>query len=376
MAREPGRLRSIQDLRGIASFLVVTTHARNMVLLSSAAAGPFVVGSAGAVGDFGASGVDLFFLISGFVMAYSIAAADDGPVGAARFGLLRLVRIAPPYWIVSAVLTIRLALDGGVDPRAIVNAVLFVPVADTERYTVTPLSIGWTLSFEVTFYVLVALLVLLRLSRAPLVLVGVIVALVALGIALRPEIWMLRWITNPMLLEFALGILVFIAWRRGWLARMRVVWAVVAVAGLLGLIVTAVVGVPGIAALSNIVSGADSLLRVGVWGIPMTAVLLGALAFAGGGRPGVVDRVLGGLGDASYSVYLVHLPVMVGVRMLLGLTPLRIPSDLLFLLLVAIGVASGLVYYRLVERPLTRWLRRRVEGAHERWARTRRSTRA
>ena len=109
--RDGGRLESVQILRGIAAMLVVFNHAGLLALSIKSQFGPSWLVPSKAAAEMGAIGVDLFFVISGFVMALS-ARRFIGPWGASTFLALRFVRIAPLYYLASLVMLANLVRVG------------------------------------------------------------------------------------------------------------------------------------------------------------------------------------------------------------------------------------------------------------------------
>jgi exopolysaccharide production protein ExoZ len=142
------RLNSIQVMRGVAALLVVFAHAVDLVQ-SQPQLGDSKLAGIGHLANFGAIGVDLFFIISGFVMALSVARLSGGQA-ARRFLRLRWIRVTPPYLIACGLLICLhavVAVPGVVPWRAVVNAAVFVPVFDRIGYTSPVLEVGWTLSW-------------------------------------------------------------------------------------------------------------------------------------------------------------------------------------------------------------------------------------
>lgn len=345
------RLVNIQILRGVAALLVVIAHS---IDASETVAGPdWGIRSAGFVENFGAFGVDLFFVISGFVMAFS-AQGLTGPRAAGDFLARRWIRVAPPYLIATL---IAVALGAAVNQRpslrGIANTLLFVPVLDTSTYTSPPLTVGWTLSFEFTFYLFVVLAVLCGLGRR-IEWIGVgLLALVVVALVLPDGPFLAHWFTNPMLLEFALGVGVYALWRRRLLDRVPMLWLGVGALGIATLIVELVAGFGLISEQRYTLDGSLSLLRVLLWGIPAAAIFAAAVAVPEP-RPTASERGWRHLGDVSYSTYLIHYPVIGLISVLLAQTGLQIPGGAVLLLEVVAGVGCGLIFYRFIERPLTR----------------------
>jgi exopolysaccharide production protein ExoZ len=148
-----------------------------------------------------------------------------------------------------------------------------------------------------------------------------------------------RVLANPMLLEFLAGVALARLWIRGRFARLprAAGWGLI----VLGLAILAAQQVGGLR---------DDFLRPFVWGPPAAMIVAGALKLDADGRvgSGPLERSLVGIGDGSYSLYLVQAPVIAAFASLTPAWPavLRAPAAL------ALAVAAGWFCYRLVERPL------------------------
>ena len=263
------KFESIQYLRAFAALIVVFHHARNPTPWLYDPISGFEAGQAG---------VDIFFVISGFIMF--TAARDEG---ALEFVRRRLVRIAPLYWLATAVTFVfiyyrdRRVLDASFVSH-LVKSVLFIPhyspdFPDQIWPYVVP---GWTLNYEMFFYLVFAGALLTRriIPFVGIVLAGLVVS--SFFIESRSALWVTY--TDPLLLEFLGGI--FLAryrphLRHGWL-----------------------VGLIPIGLLAIALSGEFAAPRVILWGIPALAVVAGALACE---DLGWLPRIawLRRLGDAS-----------------------------------------------------------------------------
>jgi exopolysaccharide production protein ExoZ len=323
--RAPGEVRSIQYLRGVAAFGVLIYHA---------------VDRAGGVFGVGAAGVDVFFVISGFIM-WVVTCRCPPPPG--PFLLRRIERIVPLYWMT----TLGVAVLALVVPAAfpamhvtaahVVQSLLFVPHRD-DGGLIAPLIVpGWTLNYEMFFYVLFAASLM---APARLRVWGLSAALIAL-VAIRPlgdaqnPLW--ATYTNPLLLEFGAGVWLAWCWSQDRLPGRGLSWLLV-VAGFAGFAATAFTGVDVEPA------------RILYWGLPALLIVTGAVSLE---RHGPIPnwRPLQALGDASYSVYLVHGLAISAAFRVLQMVHVTSPWIVLPVSLAA-GVVAGLLTYRLVEKPL------------------------
>ena len=341
-ARRP-TFRLIQLLRALAALMVVVHHATIMLSQRNRLPIPNWLN--------GSSGVDLFFVISGFVMTISSAPLLSAPHPARTFLARRLERVVPMYWLVTTVkiavllLVPALGLNALGSMSHVLGSYLFIPSYNPEQAIEPVVVVGWTLNYEMAFYVLFAAALALRLKplrvlAPPLLVFG----LWGLVHAPRGPVWV-EFYQNTLLLEFLFGVLLGLALPR----VLRLPWpaGLVLVAGGLGALLFW--RDPG-------VSNARGL----EWGLPALAVVAGALTLESrwGARS---PRWLLELGDASYSIYLIHTFALPAVGLLLS--RLRHPwaGEIAMSVIVAVvlSTAAGELTYRLVELPMTRWFKGR-----------------
>ena len=299
----------------------------------------------------GAAGVDVFFVISGFIMWVVTCRRPPTP---GAFLARRAERIIPLYWLVTlaAAGTALLAPSAfpAMRPTAahVAQSLLFVPHRDSTGLIAPLIVPGWTLNYEVLFYLLFAVTLLGPARWRAWLVSGVLCGLVAL----RPlgdganALW--ATYTDPILLEFAAGLWLGWAWSAERLPG-RAVAAALMVLGVAGFAATAIAGTD--------VSGA----RVLLWGLPAAALVTGAVSFE---RHGRIPRwrALEAIGDASYSIYLVHgLAISAVLRLLRPIG--AAPPVFVFGVAILAGVCSGLVSYHGLERPLMRLFKRRARSA-------------
>src|SRR3954470_13551509 len=326
----------IQILRLLAAVAVVAFHAWGV-----APNGYKVPESAIAFAlSHGGHGVDLFFVISGFIIFYATHRAALTP---AEFLRRRVERIAPLYFVVTFAFIIlpmtipaTFGTEGWYTPRHILKSLAFIAFTDGEMPVVY---LGWSLEYEMYFYLTVALLMALtRDVWRNIVMIFSALAIVGRIAGIEATLGNYAFFVDSMILEFVLGVIagcVFVNGRLGWAMQL-------AAAG-------------GIAALL----ATDPTGRVIVSGLP-SAVLVAAAAFVSRNRtdPSWPERALARLGDASYSIYLAQVEtVSLASTAIADLIP-AIPPLALIAVTSAVVVALGLLLNILVERPLLKLCRR------------------
>ncbi len=339
-------LRGLQGLRGVAALLVVLTHAAGE-LANRGLVGPDL--------DlpFGNFGVDVFFVISGFIIVYSSVPLFRAPGAPLGFMLRRVARVAPLYWIVST-LYLLLLIGIGEYPdfsrRYLVLSYLFVPAPEPQDGAVFPFYFpGWTLEFELMFYACFSVALMWRRPVAIGVVAAMMVVITGLG-ALAPGSPVLDFYGGTLLLEFVAGCLLAEVHLRGW-----------RFGG------TTCVSLAAAAALAVLVSaytlGGWPPERGIVWGLPAAGLV--AAVVLGPPRPArPVLAVLARLGDVSYSLYVVHFVVIAGVSWAIARRIghwKAVPPVVFFAMAVASALGAAFVCFYALERPMTRRLQLAIE---------------
>lgn len=362
----PARLQILQLYRGVGAMLVVLFH-----LTWYGGKPPFLAGVTeplaawvpGAVDGqpipgfflFGHSGVDLFIMLSGFVMVWGYG--HHAGVRAQVWPYLRgrFLRIYPTYWAILAITVLYLALRPGTNDRALEPEILLRGLflyGKSPTWQIPPV---WTLPYEIALYGFFTLLLLagwVAFGLGAALWCAAIVGTSYGGVRLGAHPILL----SPLVLEFFLGCLGAIAVLR---LRPRISGAWLA-ASVLACVAVGVIDGFGVVRGSH-----HDLLRFG------PAYL--ALIVAGAGyelaRERRYPRLLMVIGDASFSIYLTHyylMHEMIRLSMRFPAVQERIGRDatrgLMFVLLIAFGVGV----WALIERPLLRRLRPAGRGASSR----------
>jgi exopolysaccharide production protein ExoZ len=288
----------------------------------------------------GAAGVDVFFVISGFII-WTVAARGESQPG--PFLWRRFTRVAPAYWLVTFLVAGVALADPmflpqvSVTPRHLLLSLAFIQHTDPNGLVFPVLPPGWTLNYEAIFYVSFAAVLFAHERFRFVLIVAAMAAICAVGF-LDPPLYGLA--ANPMLLQFAAG-----AWLgRRHMQRRRIEPGAGLIFLVLGLAALATMGLTGFR---------NEFFRPLLWGLPAVMIVAGAVALEEGGWL-KVPAVLVGLGDASYAIYLCHMPVTALVGHTLGVQPVAL---FVAASLVA-SVTVGLAFHRWIETPLIRLCRR------------------
>ncbi|MCB1330462.1 MAG: acyltransferase, partial [Maritimibacter sp.] len=282
-ATRSGTVQTVQFLRFVAAGMVLIAHASFYVSTRTDPDFPVMSQFAG--------GVFLFFVISGFIMTVT-SNRTVGSEGSVRYFVLsRLIRIVPLYWAVNAAKLLGLLVVPGMiaaNPTAsnVVLSLLFLPARNADGIVEAFYGVGWSLNFEMAFYALFALALMLRVRPAYLA-IPVLLAGAALSLASDDSWPAFHFLLSPILLNFIWGILIgewYLAGRQ----------------------------LPPLVATSLIVLGTTTLfLPFGALEpakhlmLHFGAIVLGFVALEPilGQR---LPRLLTFFGDASYSLYLTH----------------------------------------------------------------------
>lgn len=330
---------SIQFLRFFAAFAVVLFHAHQALsrgIADHPAALAYLFGV-------GASGVHVFFCISGFVMIYTSFCHDAGPFTPGDFLLKRVLRIYPIYWLCAAAYVLfHLAANSPyvLGPVEVLGALLLVP--DHAAAIIGP---AWTLAFEMYFYLCFCVFMLAGLRIGLIAMSAFFSVFIALGAAL-PQLALPPVMTNSLLMEFVAG-----AWL-GWLAIVRPAvlarwWPVTLLAGTIGFAVA-------------YATGYARFPSAFAWGVPSLLLLAGFVGLEASGRLPRAFASLAFLGDGSYFLYLSHI-LLIDVALLTPLTRLRESTGGVVAATVVVAIVCTLlsiVAYARLERPMLRRLRR------------------
>jgi exopolysaccharide production protein ExoZ len=318
---------SVQILRFIAAAMVVHFHATFTSYN--------LTGEKGFLGDtglvIGAAGVDLFFVISGFIITRTAAQLTPG-----AFLLKRARRILPFYWLAALPWVVTAMAQAPFGWREALASGLLWPA--TDRMVAPALPVAWTLCFEMLFYGSFAIVIWRRWTIWPLL------AFYA-GALVMGRGALMEYLGNPLILEFLFGVGIAL------LPRVRAaIWALPAGVALLVLL-TPYANLQGQDV--DYLIGNDNWRRVLTFGVPAALVLIGTLQWEA--REGLLTE----LGDASYAIYLFHVPLLLALTGVLHRFA-DLPADVMIWSAVAFATWVGWRIHVLFEKPLLARLSRRM----------------
>ncbi len=321
---------SIQYMRALAALLVVLSHvAIKGEQYSTSPLSWFHIGSAG---------VDLFFIISGYIMCHTVT---NRKVGFNGFIIARIKRILPLYWLLTtAALVVFLLLPEKVNSSGGVTNILhsYTLFPTVDKYLIQN---GWTLSYEFYFYFLFSSCLLFNSAWRFFVPVFVILALVATASVYENENYLVGFFTNPLLVEFVAGILIFYLFQeKGVGIKVGLCFICLAIF-LLVFVNESVIDVN----------------RTVRYGIPMLLFFIGMLALEPVFKKvqGMkVSRLFQSLGASSYSLYLCHPFALVICAVIFKKLGLHDNGFVFSGLLMSCSILSGHLCYVLIEKRLIR----------------------
>lgn len=334
-------MNSLQVFRGLAALAVVAHHA---ALSTHAFVGQLPT-TVYRIFAFGALGVDFFFVLSGFIITWAHFEEPRGAHSARKYLARRILRIFPAYLPVGVAMLLLYALfphtsAAGRDREiSLMSSIFLLPSSGQPA-----LSVAWTLVHELLFY---GVFTAYFFSRKGFV-VGLVVwvAIILLAHATAPQTNWLRYPLSLLNLEFLIGC--GAAWlvraRDAWSGRIHHRWAL-----LLGMVV--VMGTVRHVAPSSV----DAVRIVFAGGLALLVIGFSTRDLAHETHWPTAFLMLG---NASYSVYLVHNPMLSFTQRLLA--GAGVGWIVALLIGILLGVVAGLIYFALVEDRLRRLAQSRI----------------
>ncbi|QXN65102.1 acyltransferase family protein [Serratia fonticola] len=359
IAMASSKFNSIQALRGLAALAVMLFHFRWAINNASPGLGDKLFG-------WGAIGVDLFFIISGFVITLSASKLKPGIRSAVSFLKNRARRILPAYFFI---LLVTFVLSGAMStfhyPEKVSNlisALTFTPMFDNNAPFYIEdngfYGVRWTLNYEIIFYLVMALCLITKYRW--LMLFGVfILSLVAAPLLTGQQLTLsvsgyqfghplLNLVTNPIILTFLMGVAFGLAYphTQNISSKIRIS------------ILTLSIMLTGYCLLFTSLIGHGVMMSGWYLFILFAAIVLNDVIIAK-----YIPTSLVTLGEISFSLYLIHSLMNNGIGS--RLEKMGVIDDGILRFVVSCAISIGLAYlsYRFIERPLS--MRKQKPLRHE-----------
>jgi exopolysaccharide production protein ExoZ len=292
-----GNVASIQFLRFVAATLVALFHSTQAVNKYFADS---ISNSITKFTDLGASGVHIFFVISGFIMIYTSFGGPSESFSATKFLTKRAIRIYPIYFVYSALYLLFyhfFATGGNLSFGQLLGSILLIP-----GYSSFIIGPGWTLSYEVYFYACFAIAMLLGMTRGILALSLFFITAIIFRFLVDTNQPVLHVMTSTLLVEFLFG---------AWIG-----YAVVSNVHFSNSVANLMLALSAVGFIVGV--GFTHLPSIITWGIPSALLVAGFVFKESNGRVPSLIKKCSFLGDSSYSLYLLHI-MLIDAAILLAL---------------------------------------------------------
>ncbi len=296
--------------------------------------------------DVGQSGVDIFFVISGFIMVF-ISGEKFNKSGAPKdFLVRRIIRVVPTYWAYTFLVAFLLYFFPGLfnqgrdfDYTRVMASLFFIPWENSHGLIKPIYGVGWTLNFEIYFYLIFSVLLFLSkkyfLPLLSLILVGGAI----IGVMANPEPHIYYVMTSKLLIEFLMGC--FIAsWYMKDTKISQSLSVLMIMTGIAAIVATGILDV--------------SLSKVIKWGFPSACIVSG-FVFLERSREIKFHPFLIRLGDSSYSLYLTHVFAISAIGLVWRKTFGSMYDIFIFVAIFA-SLLLGYMAFILFEKPITVYL--------------------
>ena len=333
------KFNGLQILRGIAALLVVLFH------ISGSTIDVFEVEFLNNYFKFGSSGVEIFFVLSGFIIAFTAHKNIDSPHQFLDYLKKRITRLYPIYWVVLIALLLLMNLFN----YSTNHQVSFLKLLET--FLLTPdhvmiNGVSWSLSFEIYFYLLFGLLILSRKFFILILTIFIVTLLKAVNVISFDDVYF-NFLFSENNFLFIFGVIAAIILKNVKVIRLNFSFLIIiiltsfALFGLVGFFLN------------------DSSFSTYLYGL-LTFIIILSFCYLESVKQSCFDnQLLVSIGDASYVLYLIHLPIIRILHKIINSldTFSLIEISIINILIIIITVISALIIYRLVELPLIKYTR-------------------
>lgn len=322
-------LPSVQLLRAIAAISVCIVHCNTMYWMIRGHPKHLIVTY------FMAAGVDLFFIISGFIIVLS----SDRFFGqlSYSFFIRRLARIVPIYWVSTFIYIYIQHIH--VDTEILLKSLAFIPYAQGNMQPI--MGVGWTLNFEIFFYFLFGLALIFK-KPISILLLSILLGVFALSNFIKPFPLPFYFWADPIIIEFVFGMCIALLYEHQ--IRFHYMFGIMLV----------ISGILLICFLSPAHTMPPSSNRFIIWGLPAAMIMMGIVLSKPWSSKARIPAMVTSVGDASYSIYLLHNLILV-LAQIFAKSHHKHPL-LLVMFAGIITLPLSIYTYRYFEKPVTKFL--------------------
>jgi len=336
-----GNLKTLQILRAVAATSVVYYH--------------IGVVPVDAIPVFGSFGVDIFFVLSGFVMALVISNGQTPT----SFAINRVTRIIPLYWILTTSVLILAALKPDLFNSTTANltnylkSILFIPYFKENGVLHPMLSVGWTLNYEMFFYFCMWISIIFARKIYILITFTLLAASFLLLGNLATNSLLQDFFGNTIVFEFLLGIIAFKIYQTKSKPKVNS-YILISIAVL------------SFSFMAYSETNGYDIARFIAYGIPSVTLLLSVVALEKTNfiKNNSLANLLAFIGDASYATYLSHFYVVEGIRKI-GFQKFNIINPytpLGVLVILFLSLLAGHILYVILDKPLSKYFKQKLQS--------------
>ena len=320
-------INNIQILRAFAAINVVVVHA-----LYYSSIYKYESNFLNFLSGWGSNGIDLFFVISGFIIFHT---QINNKKNIFEFIKLRLARIVPCYWIITLFYIITYYLFPNLFNNLKINtAIIFQSLfffSQSISGTYPLVNVGWTLEYEIFFYLLFSFFLIFKELNIFFINI-VFFSLILL-------------IKNYLFLEFLFGVNVAYFYNRKNLSNKNgFIFFIIGFASLI-LSIKSI----GVFRIENVID------RIFYWGIPSLLIVLGLIYCKK-----FNNKFLIFLGNASYSIYLTHFIFIACYYKTISFFLVNFNHDLMIILSILLSISLGSLFYIFIEKPISNFLKNKI----------------
>lgn len=346
-------LASIQVLRGISALLVTWHHALEASLFA-----PYSIEPPNWLITLGACGVDLFFVISGFIMVYVSLDTDKNTASPQNFMKKRFLRIYPFYWICCLFTLLAMALGAYSSAHFTPETLLYSAFLIHHHNSL--INVSWTLSYEMYFYIIFAAsLLFARSIQSLMFVIAVIVAILITTNTVFLNVEYLEFFRNSIVLEFVWGLLLGALFKRNKL-KINGFTALLLIICSAGLLIISSVLFSG-----ETTEAINADYRFWAWGIPSALILMAIINWEP--KKNFRNKILIELGNSSYAQYLTHIFVLATYVKLLKIFPeiMTVSQWIIVPFVILICVWVGWLAHVYCEKPILSFTRKMMDNSRK-----------